>query len=272
MHFEITKCKIFLGKGLHPYNTKNPYTYIHLDRKRPEIWHFWITNRKIFLRKGALPLTCNTQIIYTYDYIRAWNHALYLTKYKCSYTRGHCLGPLSRALPLDPTKGPIGGPGPHSWVLVLRARCFSLQAFPKSWKPCIFDLLFTFFGHQGKVTKIPSAHISLTYIQVFCSPYWLFLPYQFWKKIRIYQVWFLFGMIPGVDFYSCHFGTTINKISEWWAKFKLESLLLICTYTNAKFIVICKPQTLNDGGEVSVKYRNRKKHCFLAAAILLFYR
>ena len=34
-----------------------------------------------------------------------------------------------------------------------------------------FALLFTFFSYQGKVTKIPSAHISLTYIQVFCSPY-----------------------------------------------------------------------------------------------------
>ena len=40
-------------------------------------------------------------------------------------------------------------------------------------------------------------------------------------------------------------------------------------YTNAKFIVICKPRTLNDGGEDSVKYRNRKKNCFLAEAILL---
>ena len=38
-------------------------------------------------------------------------------------------------------------------------------------KGAIFDLLFTFFSHQGKVTKIPSAHISLTYIRVFCSPY-----------------------------------------------------------------------------------------------------
>ena len=38
-------------------------------------------------------------------------------------------------------------------------------------KRAIFDLLFTFFSYQGKVTKIPSAHISLTYIQVFCSPY-----------------------------------------------------------------------------------------------------
>ena len=30
------------------------------------------------------------------------------------------------------------------------------------------------------------------------------------EKIRIYQVWFLFGMSPGVDSYSRHFGT-INK-------------------------------------------------------------
>ena len=30
------------------------------------------------------------------------------------------------------------------------------------------------------------------------------------KKLRIYQVRFLFGMIPGVDSYSRHFGT-INK-------------------------------------------------------------
>ena len=34
-------------------------------------------------------------------------------------------------------------------------------------KRAIFDLLFTFFSHQGKVTKIPSAHISLTYTDVF---------------------------------------------------------------------------------------------------------
>ena len=49
-------------------------------------------------------------------------------------------------------------------------------------KRVIFDLLFTFFSYQGKVTNIPSTHISLTYIHVFCSSYWLFLPYQFWKK------------------------------------------------------------------------------------------
>ena len=50
----------------------------------------------------------------------------------------------------------------------------------------------------------------------------------------------------------------------------MEFLLLICIYTNAKFIVICKPRTLNDRSEDSVQYRNRKKHCFLAAAILPF--
>ena len=38
-------------------------------------------------------------------------------------------------------------------------------------KRAIFDLLFTCFSHQEKVTKIPSAHISLTYIHIFCSPY-----------------------------------------------------------------------------------------------------
>ena len=38
-------------------------------------------------------------------------------------------------------------------------------------KRAIFDLLFTFFSHQGKVTKIPSAHISHTYLNVFCSSY-----------------------------------------------------------------------------------------------------
>ena len=61
-----------------------------------------------------------------------------------------------------------------------------------------------------------------------------------------------------------------NKRGEQNLSCKLEYLLLICTYTNAKFIVICKPRTLNDGGEDSVKYRNRKMHRFLAAAILLF--
>ena len=64
-------------------------------------------------------------------------------------------------------------------VLFFRNQISKWRSFEKR---AIFDLLLTFFGHQGKVTKIPSAHISLTYIHVFCSPCWLFLPYQFWKK------------------------------------------------------------------------------------------
>ena len=92
-------------------------------------------------------------------------------------------------------------------VLVFGNQISKWRSFEKR---AIFDLLFTFSSHQGKVTKIPSARISNTYIHIFCSPYWLFLPYQFWKKIRIYQVRFLFGMSPGVDSYSRHF-ETINK-------------------------------------------------------------
>ena len=129
------------------------------------------------------------------------------------------------------------------------------------WRSCekgaIFDLLFTFFSHQGKVTKI-CKHISHSHTCILLTLL-TFLPYQLWKKKWIYQVWFLFGMSPGVDSYSHHFGT-INKITKHC---KLECLLLICVYTNAKFIVICKLRTLNDGGEDSVQYRNCKKHCFL---------
>ena len=131
-------------------------------------------------------------------------------------------------------------------------------------KRAIFDLLFTFFSHQGKVTKIPSAHISLTYTY-FAHPIEFFCLTNFEKNTNIsdmislwYESWCWFLFVP---FWN-------NQI--WWAKFKLECLLLICTYTNAKFIVICKPRTLNDGGEDSVQYRNPKKHRFLAAAILLF--
>ena len=75
-------------------------------------------------------------------------------------------------------------------------------------KRAIFDLLFTFFSHQGKVTKIPSAHISLTYTY-FAHPIDLFA-LLILKKIRIYRIRFIFGMSLGVDSYWRDFGT-INK-------------------------------------------------------------
>ena len=71
-------------------------------------------------------------------------------------------------------------------------------------KRAIFDLLFTHFSHQGKVTKIPSAPISLTYIHVFGHPV-DFFALSILKKKK-----YEFIMIPGVDSYSRHFGT-INK-------------------------------------------------------------
>ena len=49
-------------------------------------------------------------------------------------------------------------------------------------KRAIFDLLFTFFSHQGKVIKIPSAHISLTYYTYFAHPIYFFCLTNFEKK------------------------------------------------------------------------------------------
>ena len=70
-------------------------------------------------------------------------------------------------------------------------------------KRAIFDLLFTFSSHQGKVTKIPSAHISNTYIHVFCSPYWLFCLTNFEKNTNLsgmmslwYESWCWFLFVP----------------------------------------------------------------------------
>ena len=77
-------------------------------------------------------------------------------------------------------------------------------------KRAIFDLLFTLFSHQEKVTQIPSAHISLTCIPCILLTLLTSFALPIWKKIRIYQIRFLFGMSPGVDSYSRDFGT-INK-------------------------------------------------------------
>ena len=74
-------------------------------------------------------------------------------------------------------------------------------------KKVIFDLLFTFFSHQGKVTKIPSAHISLTYIHLFCSPYWLFCLTNFEKNTN------LSGMVS-IWYESCMVLILIRAILE----------------------------------------------------------
>ena len=54
-------------------------------------------------------------------------------------------------------------------------------------------------------------HVSHSHTYMyFAHPIDLFCLTNFEKKIRIYQVWFLFGLSPGVDSLSRHFGT-INK-------------------------------------------------------------
>ena len=77
-------------------------------------------------------------------------------------------------------------------------------------KRAIFDLLFTFSSHQEKLQK-SLQHISQTHAcTYFAHPIDFFCLTNLEKKIQIYQVRFLFGMSPGVDSYSRHFGT-INK-------------------------------------------------------------
>ena len=54
-------------------------------------------------------------------------------------------------------------------------------------------------------------HISHSHTYMyFAHPIDFFFALPILKKIRINQVWFLFGVIPGVDFYSHLFGP-INK-------------------------------------------------------------
>ena len=65
-------------------------------------------------------------------------------------------------------------------------------------KRAIFDLLFTFFSHEGKGYK-NSFSTYLTHIHTymyFAHPFDFFLPYQFWKKYELIRydfslVWFL---------------------------------------------------------------------------------
>ena len=75
-------------------------------------------------------------------------------------------------------------------------------------------LFLTYFSHflvtREKLQKFLQ-HISQTHTYTYFAHRIDFFPLtNFEKKIRIYQVRFLFGMSPGVDSYSRHFGT-INK-------------------------------------------------------------
>ena len=74
--------------------------------------------------------------------------------------------------------------------------------------------ILTYFSHflvtREKLQNFLQ-HISHSHTYTYFAHPIDFLPYQFWKKkIRIYQVRFLFGMSPGVDSYSRHFGIINN--------------------------------------------------------------
>ena len=57
-------------------------------------------------------------------------------------------------------------------------------------KRAIFDLLFTFSSHQGKLQKFLQ-HISQTHTYTyFAHPIDFFLPYQFWKKYEFIRYGF----------------------------------------------------------------------------------
>ena len=92
-------------------------------------------------------------------------------------------------------------------------------------KRAIFYLLFTFFSYQGKVTKILSAHISLTFIHVFCSPCWLFCLTNLKKKYEFIRygfslVWFMVLILIRTTLEQ-----SINCVLRWSTK-KVETLHL----------------------------------------------
>ena len=82
------------------------------------------------------------------------------------------------------------------------------------WRSFEKGLFLAYFSHflvtREKLQKFLQ-HVSHSYTYTyFAHPIDFFFPFPVVKKIRIFQVWFLFGVIPGVDSYSRHFGT-INK-------------------------------------------------------------
>ena len=114
----------FLRQGLPPYNAQNSYTYIHLDKKTKQ--NKIKQNKKKQKKKGAEIFIFSTPIVafsyargrfplatpksYTLkilNYLRAWNYAFYLTKYKFFLHK--------QVLPWTPVKG--FSPGPHPGAL-----------------------------------------------------------------------------------------------------------------------------------------------------------
>ena len=81
------------------------------------------------------------------------------------------------------------------------------HSFEKKKKKVISDLFFTRLGTREKLQKFLQ-HISHSHTYMyFAHPVDFFALPILKKKIRLYQVQFLYSVIPGVDSYSRHFGT-----------------------------------------------------------------
>ena len=102
-------------------------------------------------------------------------------------------------------------------------------------------LFLTYFYIFYSKTQKFLQHISRLHTYTYFAHPIDFYAFPILQKLQICRIWFLFGVTPGVDSYSRHFGA-INKSIKWWAKFRLECLLLIFIYTYGKFIVIWKPR------------------------------
>ena len=111
-----------------------------------------------------------------------------------------------------------------------------------------------FFSHQGKV---------------FCSPYGLFGLTNFEKKYEFIRYGFSLVWVLVLILIRAILEQSIKLITKWWAKYKLECLQLVCTYTNAEFIGICKLGLWMT--EVKIQYKSQKAP-LLSSSHFAFYR
>ena len=121
-----------------PLTSHTIYILIHFDPKKD--LKFGIFSSLIvglsYARGG--PLQPPKKFIYTYKSELLKSLKLYILPHliQIFLHKGALPWTPVKGFPLDPIRGPIGGAEPHSWFLALRTWCFSLQAIPKSWKPC----------------------------------------------------------------------------------------------------------------------------------------
>ena len=94
-----------------------------------------------------------------------------------------------------------------NWFLFWKSNVKMALIWKKGW----FWPTFHIFSRQGKLQKILQHIYHLHTYMYFAHPIDFFFALPILKKKKKkYQVWFLFGMSPGVDSYLRYFGT-INK-------------------------------------------------------------